>query len=246
MNIKQLNNLKPPTQELVAFYINKWEDLENYKEQEIAINLLFKELLPKNDKFENVLLKVTVLNKFYSTQILDTYSLSKNIFEIIINLDDRLAIGDKTLVDEISNLDDRLSKGDKTLVDDISKKSVEGQKRSYYSFASKYCSHHNEELFPIIDSFVEKVIIYLIINDNKTIINNKNISDEMKILLSGKLTKKGIQKFIREKYNHFVTILTDIRRVYNLENVSYRDFDKFLWLWGKEMFSKDKSAKTIQ
>ena len=224
MNIKQPNNFKSLTQHLVDHYINKWEHLENYKEQEIAINLLFKELLPKNDKFENVLLKATVLNKFYSTNILNIYSLSKYIYKIK-NLDDRLAIGDKTLIDEISNI------------------SVEGQNRSYYSFASKYCSHHNEELFPIIDSFVEKVIIYLIINDNETIINNKNISDEMKFLLSGKLTKNGIQKFIREKYNNFVTILADIRCVYNLENVSFRDFDKCLWLWGKDMFLNDKKTK---
>ena len=218
------NNVKIPTLELVKTYINKWHNLENYMNQEKALNKLFKELLPKNDTFEDVLLKVTVLNKFYSTNILDTYSLSTNIFKIK-NLDDRLAIGDKDLVDEISNI------------------SVGEQKRSFYSFASKYCNHHNEEAFPIFDSFVERVIMYLIINDRETIINSNTISNEMKTLLSSKITKSRIQAFLREKYKNFTSILTDIRHVYKLEDVSYSDFDKFLWLWGKDMFAKQFKKK---
>jgi hypothetical protein len=222
MKIMQQNNVKIPTQEQVKTYISQWHKLENYINQEKALNKLFKELLPKNDKFEDVLLKVTVLNKFYSTKILDTYSLSKKIGEIKY-LDDRLKNGDKSLVDEISTIDE--------------------QKRSFYSFASKYCNHHNEEAFPIFDSFVEKVIMYLIINDNETIIKSNNISKEMKTLLSSKITKSRIQAFLREKYKNFTSVLTDIRHVYKLENVSYSDFDKFLWLWGKDMFVKQFKKK---
>ncbi len=222
MKIMQQNNVKIPTQEQVKTYISQWHKLENYINQEKALNKLFKELLPKNDKFEDVLLKVTVLNKFYSTKILDTYSLSKKIGEIKY-LDDRLKNGDKSLVDEISTIDE--------------------QKRSFYSFASKYCNHHNEEAFPIFDSFVEKVIMYLIINDRETIINSNTISNEMKTLLSSKITKSRIQAFLREKYKNFTSVLTDIRHVYKLENVSYSDFDKFLWLWGKDMFVKQFKKK---
>jgi len=222
MKIMQQNNVKIPTQEQVKTYISQWHKLENYINQEKALNKLFKELLPKNDKFEDVLLKVTVLNKFYSTKILDTYSLSKKIGEIKY-LDDRLKNGDKSLVDEISTIDE--------------------QKRSFYSFASKYCNHHNEEAFPIFDSFVEKVIMYLIINDRETIINSNTISNEMKTLLSSKTTKSKIQDFLREKYKNFTSILTDIRHVYKLEDVSFCDFDKFLWLWGKDMFAKQFKKK---
>ena len=221
--IKQQNNITLPTQKLVDSYIDKWYKLENYINQEKALNKLFKELLPKNDKFEDVLLKVTVLNKFYSTNILDTYSLSKYICE------------------EINDLDDRLIKGDKSLVDEIA--TIEEQTRSFYSFASKYCKHHNEDAFPVFDSFVEKVIMYLIINDRETIINSNTISNEMKTLLSSKITKSRIQAFLREKYKNFICILTDIRHVYKLEDVSYGDFDKFLWLWGKDMFAKQFKKK---
>ena len=224
MKVMKQKIVKIPTHALVDSYISKWHKLDNYVNQEIALNKLFKILLPKNDKFEDVLLKVTVLNKFYSTKILDTYSLSTKIVEI-------------------KKLDDRLKKGDMSLIDEISVIPIGGQKRSFYSFASKYCNHHNEEAFPVFDSFVEKVIMYLIINDRETIINSNTISNEMKTLLSSKITKSRIQAFLREKYKNFTSVLTDIRHVYKLENVSYSDFDKFLWLWGKDMFVKQFKKK---
>ena len=223
--ITQKNKITLPTQALVDSYINKWHNLKNYMNQEIALNKLFKKLLPKNDTFEDVLLKVTVLNKFYSTNIIDTYSLSKYILKIK-NLDDRLAIGDKDLVDEILNI------------------SVGEQKRSFYSFASKYCNHHNEEAFPIFDSFVERVIMYLIINDRETIINNDTISNEMKTLLSSKITKSRIQDFLREKYKNFTSILADIRHVYQLEDVSFRNFVNSFG-YGEKICLSNNSKKLI-
>ena len=33
-----------------------------------------------------------------------------------------------------------------------------GKTRNHYSFASKYCSHHFPEDYPIFDSYVEKML----------------------------------------------------------------------------------------
>ena len=55
--------------------------LKNYTLQEKSLNKLFLKLCPKNKKIEDVLLKVSALNDFYSTNIYDTYSVAENIIK---------------------------------------------------------------------------------------------------------------------------------------------------------------------
>ena len=52
------------------------------------------------------------------------------------------------------NIDERLSKHDDTLVNDIANIEINGKNKYFYSFASKYCSHHNSRYFPIYDRYV--------------------------------------------------------------------------------------------
>lgn len=48
----------------------------------------------------------------------------------------------------IPNLDNRLKQGDISLVDEIKEVTMsDGKKRDFYSFATKYCSHHNPNFF---------------------------------------------------------------------------------------------------
>ena len=56
-----------PSPEQVKIYLKKWEQLEAYPEQEKALDKLFQELCPKNEKIEDILLKSATLNDFYST-----------------------------------------------------------------------------------------------------------------------------------------------------------------------------------
>ena len=75
---------------------------------------------------------------FYSTNIFKIYPVAKHILNL--------------------NIDERLKSGDPTLVDEIAKINIGGKEKYFYSFASKYCSHHNQLDFPIYDSYVHKVL----------------------------------------------------------------------------------------
>ena len=57
-------------------------------------------------------------------------------------------------------IDARLKAGDVTLVNDIKQITINGTQRNFYSFASKYCSHHNPLDYPIYDSYVDAVLQY--------------------------------------------------------------------------------------
>jgi len=68
-----------PTAEIVQSYVRKWVTLERYVFQEKALALLFQQLCPRSDEIIHVLLKVSALNDFYSTNIYDTHTVAKHI-----------------------------------------------------------------------------------------------------------------------------------------------------------------------
>lgn len=127
-----------PDEKTIREYLDKWETLERDKLVESAISRLFLELCPNNTDIESVLLKVSTLNDFYSTNIYDTYSVGKHILRL--------------------NIDARLANDDLHLVNEIAKVSINGKVRNFYSFASKYCRHHCPNTYPIYDSFVDKML----------------------------------------------------------------------------------------
>ncbi len=57
-------------------------------------------------------------------------------------------------------MSDRIQSGDASLVNELALVSVGGKQRNFYSFASKYCNHHNAEAFPIYDSYVDKMLMH--------------------------------------------------------------------------------------
>ena len=129
-----------PSPGLISEYLGKWQQLENYRLQEASLGLLFHSLCPANKKIEHVLLKVSCLNDFYSTNIFDIYSVAKHILN--------------------KDVDARLEAVDYSLVNDIARISIKEKPKNFYSFASKYCSHHKPDSYPIFDSFVEKMMLY--------------------------------------------------------------------------------------
>jgi hypothetical protein len=56
--------------EEVDRYLLAWEQLENYALQESALNKLFYQTYSDNKDIDDVLIKVSILNDFYSTTIL--------------------------------------------------------------------------------------------------------------------------------------------------------------------------------
>ena len=189
-------DLSPTT---VRSYLEKWnsdKSLENYRTQEAALKLLFHQFCLENNSLELVLLKVTALNQFYSTNIYDTYSMAKHIIDM--------------------RIDERLHRGDLALVNALALITLKKKQKNFYSFASKYCSHHNPKAFPIYDSFVEKMLVRHAKADRFF----------------------EFKKAELKKYERFVEVIKAFQRFYGLEDFSLREIDVFLWLAGKELFPR--------
>lgn len=193
-----MNKQKIPTPSIkqVNKYLKKWDSLENYHLQEEALDKLFIELCPKNTKIEDILIKCATLNDFYSTNIFSIYPVAKHILSLTI--------------------DKRLAKGDSSLVDDIKMVKIKGVKKNFYSFATKYCSHHNPLDYPIYDNYVEKVLMYFKRKDNFTEFQLKELKD----------------------YKRFKEILIEFRSFYKLDQFNLKEIDKYIWQLGKEYFPK--------
>ncbi len=105
-----------------------------YSDEDDALNYLFQERMTNNKDIKEVLVKVTALNELYSTQL--TTGSIKEIAKLITNN---------------KELDDLLAQGDKKAVDYIGR-TKEGMNNAYV-FASKYCSFHYPDKYPIFDSY---------------------------------------------------------------------------------------------
>lgn len=190
-----------PTQKELEKWLDNWEKMENYRNQENALNKLFHETYPKNNDINEILIKVATLNDFYSTHILNIFKVAEHI-------------------KNIENLDDRLQKGDEKLVKEIAKvglKKKSGKKIIFYSFATKFCSHHNDKDFAIYDRYVEKILMHF-----------KKLDD-----FSKNFTKKEDLK----EYSNFKSILFDDFRVYYKLDCNLKELDRYLWQLGRKYFA---------
>ena len=200
MGIKNANIPKPNKSE-VKKWLDKWNELEDCRIQEEAINDLFQKMYPRCNELKEVIIKCSILNDFYSTNIFKVFPVAKHIIEIE-NINEKLAAGDPTLVDEIANV--RLGENDK--------------EKYLYSFATKFCSHHNEEAYPIYDPYVSVMLRYFR-NNNKKKLNFKN--NELK------------------KYKTFKLVLDQFKTAYGLGKFSFKEIDRYLWQAGKFYMPKN-------
>ena len=198
-----------PTKEAVTEYLEKWKLLSGYKEQEEALFLLFRETYPTNTKLSEVLIKCSSLNDFYGTNIFNVYPIAKHI--ISLNIDVLLADGDPELVNDIARGHGITSKSGKELL--------------FFSFATKYCSHHNPLDFPIFDSYVGKLLIHFRNTDRFSPFRNDELRD----------------------YIIFKKVILDFRNAYQLQDFNLKQIDQYLWQFGKDVFPKQygKSENSI-
>lgn len=194
-------NVPNHSSEQVEYYLRDWEELENYHLQENALDKLFFTLCPENTDMSDILLKVAALNDFYSTNIFSVYPVAKHI----------LSLG----------IDGRLKIGDVALVSDIQKVTINGVEKNFYSFATKYCSHHRPLDFPIYDSYVEKVLCYFRDRDKFASFKTPNLKD----------------------YAKFKGTLIYFRSYYGLIQYNLKKIDKYMWQLGKEYFPKSYGKK---
>ena len=197
-------NVSHPSSEQVEYYLRAWDELENYHLQEDALDKLFFTLCPENTDMSDILLKVAALNDFYSTNIFSVYPVAKHILSL--------------------NIDERLKAGDVTLVSDIQKVTISGVERNFYSFATKYCSHHCPLDFPIYDSYVEKVLCYFRDRDKFTSFKTPDLKE----------------------YETFKGTLIDFRAFYGLDQYNLKEIDKYMWQLGKEYFPKNYGKKKVE
>ena len=187
-------NVASPTVEEVKKQLQLWEKAEKYekyRKQEKSVQILFQEKFPDNTKIEEVLIKVAVLNDFYSTNIFDTYSVARHI--VGLNIDGSLANADVNIVEKIAQTPNK----------------------RFYSFASKYCSHHLPDEFPIYDNLVSKMLIRFKLQDKFSTFKSKDLKD----------------------YSAFKTTMNDFKQHYKLEEFSLKEIDRYLWVLAREIFS---------
>ena len=185
-----------PSKIEVEKYLKKWDSLENYVLQESALDKLFFYTYPNNTEINDILIKASALNDFYSTNIFSIFPVAKHILKL--------------------NIDNRLKNGDETLVNDIANITINGKQKNFYSFATKYCSHHFPKTFPIYDSYVEKVLIYFQKKDKISKLKKEDLKDY-------KIFKKSLIQF---------------KKFYNIDEYNLKDIDRYIWQLGKDYFPK--------
>jgi len=187
-----------PDSNIVKNYLNKWPSLGEPIERENALQHLFKNVFPRNDNINEILVKCSVLNDFYSTNIFNVNPIAKHIHNL--KIDKRLDDGDSQLPNDISKGHGLLSRYGKEL--------------HLFSFATKYCSHHNQEDFPIYDSYVDKLLVYFKRVDSFSEFGNSELRD----------------------YIVFKKVIGDFKSFYQLEDFTLKEIDQFLWQFGKDYF----------
>jgi len=193
------NGVKVPTPsvEEVQSYLDLWDKLENYTLQENALNKLFLTVYPTNTEINDILIKVASLNDFYSTNIFSPFKMAKHILEL--KIDDRLRAGDLTLINDIALLE---TKAGKTV--------------SMYSFASKYCSHHFPDVYPIYDSYVDDILRHFKYVDRFYEFDKADLKD----------------------YPKFLNVILQFQKYYKIEKFNIKKIDRYLWQVGKKHFPR--------
>lgn len=190
-------SIPKPSEIEVNHYLDEWDHLKNYTLQESSLRKLFSKTYPLNNDLDDVLIKVCALNDFYSTNIFSPFPVAKHIVSL--------------------SIDNNLKEEDLEIVNKIARIKMNGDKmKNFYSFATKYCSHHNPAVYPIYDSYVEKILIYFRIEDNFYSFKRKELKD----------------------YSKFKDILINFRKFYNLDKFDLKQIDKYLWQIGKKYFPK--------
>ncbi|MDR2144899.1 MAG: hypothetical protein LBE91_00360 [Tannerella sp.] len=195
-------NIALPSVEEVEKYLCIWEtadEYEKYRCQEKSVVMMFREKFPENTKIEETLVKVAVLNEFYRTSILDIFSVALHIVDL--------------------NIDNMLAEEDIHVIDKIARITIGGKEKHFYSFATKYCSHHQPDKFPIYDRLVSDLLIYFNSQEKFfTIENAKNLRD----------------------YPTFKAAMNGFRTYFHLEKFTLKELDRYLWVLGRKIFSPKK------
>lgn len=177
---------------------------KEYGQTDEVLNWLFRQKFPKNADLEQISVKTSVLNALYGTNIYDVKRMAKHIAKM--KIDKKLGAGEISLVEDI-----RSGHG-------IRKKKMTHD-LNFYVFATKYASFHQPSRFPMIDSFVKR----LLVNLEKSLIPGMKLNHDS-------LKDYG---FFKEAIDSLVANLG-----IEIEGFNYKKVDQGLWLYGKYLYAK--------
>ncbi|MFC3833333.1 MULTISPECIES: hypothetical protein [Deinococcus] len=206
---ERMNNLDPselprPTREHIL--LGKQAFAAQGQVTEAALHKLL-HTFPDNTVTAEIYLKVVAINQIYGTGILAVQPVAERIQAAVIDAD--LRAGDPGVVHRIDRLQFVTAKG----------KEID---RSIYSFATKYCAHHQPEHYPIYDGIVStKLLAY----------------DQRDNFNSYRLKYADLRDYVK-----FKEVVLQFRAHYGLTAFSLRDIDQFLWILGKGLLPALPSA----
>jgi len=178
----------------------KPSDLSKADRYSFADMVLREEFQKKDSSIGHIYKKVVLLNSLYSTNIMATFDMALH-------------------VSRIKDFEHRVYDGDISLVDEIRFITIEGKDKNFYSFATKYCHHHNLNAYPIYDSFVSFFL-------------NK-LHKEHALFTREQLTNL-------KDYSVFKNCIDTLAERWKLPlEQKYYKLDKYLWIEGK----KEKAVK---
>jgi hypothetical protein len=148
-----------------------------------------------NSDLRHVLLKVVAVNSLYGTQIVAVEKVARQIHANAKVIDSGLRAGSLDVVPRIASV----KIGEKV--------------RFNYSFATKYCSWHFPELYPIWDSMAHRYLCTLRKQTSFASFRSKDLWD----------------------YPCFREVIIKFRDAFSLAEFSFKEIDEFLWLEGRKL-----------
>lgn len=185
-----------PSVKDAEWFLGYWKNSREASDQERALNKLFMNICKSNDCIEDILIKCSSLNDFYSTNIYDIHTVAQHILSL--------------------HIDERLEKGDHSLVNDIAHVDVKGKDHFFYSFATKYCSHHQPERYAIYDSYVEKVLLSMNKREHFANFKREDLKD----------------------YETYMSVIRAFQQRFGLMQYNIKQLDQYLWQLGKWYFNQ--------
>ncbi len=185
-----------PSEKEVKHYNTLALNLEEYVMNDRTLKRLFNRIFPKNVDLSEIKIKVSTLNDFYSTNIYKTHLVSKHILNI--------------------DIDERLSQKDESVVNDIAKVDMNGKPRYFYSFATKYCSHHHPNDFPIYDRHVDNMLWHF----------------------QKQYQFSSFKRPELKNYSKFKSIIRDFINHFKLSDFTIKEIDRYLWACGSRYFKR--------
>jgi len=171
-----------------------------------ALKVLFTQY-PRNDNYSHVLLKVVCLNRLYNAGILNPYPVARHIHDHAQEIDFGLSGGSPEVVDIIAPVPITAT----------------GKVRHFWAFATKYCSFHKPDAYPIWDAHVREYLTWL------------------RQRPQGSFLVKDPDSWT--KYTEFVDMINNLRKHNNLGKLSFKDIDKFLWREGGKLIAEKKRLR---